>query len=360
MKKTVTVDSQTVAMAPWIVWGDRQGFNVEPTTDGGAMITYDDEKVASNDDGYAFVVSQLERLDKRAYQKPYGTLTYLDDVPVASDVEETDTEYSYVIYDEALMARFTSSSATDMPTVASEGRKYKVDIHHMSSFAQWSLRELAVSAKLGRAIDAASYLRANRAIRELTQKSVYFGNEEMNMTGLLDNPNVTVMPVEDGSTLNSLSGLDLFHLINSALFEIVNNSKGAHIPNRVLLPPQVARRMSEQLISTNGATTVNALSYLKEQNYVKTMAGVNVEFVQRYQLEKDVLAEHGILDGESVRILAYTKDEENLSFANPVPFRALSPQPRDFDIRVPCEGLTSGTEIKFPLSAVYIDLKISA
>lgn len=356
--KTVTVDAQSVATHPHLThsqWAN----NVQITADGGAQISYDPTKVGTNDDGFAFVYSQLESIEKRFYDKPYAQITYLDDVPIAGGVLETDTEWSWVVYDERLMARFASSSAADMPTVASEGVKTKSQIHQMTVEASWGVRELAITAINGRSIDAGSYRRADRAIKELTQRSVYFGNEEMNMKGLFNNPNVTLLPVEDSANLENMTGMDLYHLINSALFEIDNASVGAHRPTRVLLAPAVAKVLTEQLIP-GAIPATNAMKYLQENNYIKLTYGTNVEFVPRFQLRPDELQKNGIGDGSTTRIVIYSKDEENLCFANPKPFGTLPPQARGHNIHVPCEGLTSGTEFIFPLSATYIDVKVAA
>jgi hypothetical protein len=73
------------------------------------------------------------------------------------------------------------------------------------------------------------------------------------------------------------------------------------------------------------------------------------------QLTAAELAKGGGSNSSKDRMMAYEMNEENLSMANPIPFRPLPPQAQGLNVYVPCEYKMSGVEFRFVFSAAYRD-----
>jgi hypothetical protein len=63
-----------------------------------------------------------------------------------------------------------------------------------------------------------------------------------------------------------------------------------------------------------------------------------------------------VSNGSKDRVLIYEKNDRNLGVAKPIPFRMLAPQNKGLAVTVPAEYKISGTEIRYPLSAIYLDM----
>jgi hypothetical protein len=355
MKKTITVDAQTLASHKWVFAQQQGGMEIQKTNDGKAVVTFDSE----TDTGIGFFISQLEYMDAQNIEIPYGDLTFEDDVPLKSGVPDYVTNYSYRSYDSVAIAEFISASARDLPRVRRQGKKHTAPIAQVGIEANWTIDELRATSAVGDPIDITSYNDAFRGIKEKCQRTVYYGSEQMGMKGFLNNENVTIKTA--ATSLEQMTGMDLVKEINNAIFQIMKLYKSRHVPNRILMPPTVIEKLTTELISTSGSTQVTAMKFLKENNYAFLTKGVNIDFEERYVLEPDELGAEGVFaNDETLRIVIYQKDIQNMLYVNPIIFSSLAPQNKGLEIEVPCEGKISGTEVKMPLSVIYLDIALSA
>lgn len=86
------------------------------------------------------------------------------------------------------------------------------------------------------------------------------------------------------------------------------------------------------------------------------MTGQEIDIQVRYQLTAAELKAGGVSNNDKDRVLIYEKNDRNLGVAKPIPFRMLAPQNKSLAVTVPAEYKISGTEIRYPLSAIYLDM----
>ena len=126
-----------------------------------------------------------------------------------------------------------------------------------------------------------------------------------------------------------------------------NNSANVHIPDTLLIPSARYAQISSQRMDTGTDTTV--LEFFKANNLFTSTTGQQITVKPLLELETA-----GATAGQ--RMVAYEKLPDNLFMKQPIPWRALAPQPQGLRIEVPCEYKLSGVSWRYPGSAAYRDL----
>lgn len=143
-------------------------------------------------------------------------------------------------------------------------------------------------------------------------------------------------------------------MLNDPLFDVIKLSKNFHLPNTVRVFPDLWKRMNSTLMTGYSDTTV--MEFFKTNNAYTLMTGQEIDIQVRFQLTAAELAAGGVSNSSKDRVLIYEKNDRNLGVAKPIPFRMLAPQNKGLAVTVPAEYKISGTEIRYPLSAIYLDM----
>lgn len=338
---SVVLDAQTIAGNPW----------VKQYLDGQNAINVPAE-FRDADGGIAFYISQLAQVEQTIYATPYADITYLQDIPVVSGIPEFANHWNYRSYDGVTVGKFIGANAMDLPRVAQSAKLHTVPLNYGGIECHYSIDELRTTASQNMQIDTMQQQLAYRGYEEHSQKVAYFGDSQLGMAGLLNSPNVTVT----SATVNyaTATGQQLFDMLNDPLFNIIKLSKNFHLPNTIRVFPDLWKRMNSLLMT--GYTDRTVMEHFKINNSFTLMTGQEIDIQVRYQLTAAELAAGGVSNGSKDRVLIYEKNDRNLGVAKPIPFRMLAPQNKGLAVTVPAEYKISGTEIRYPLSAIYLDM----
>lgn len=337
----VVIDAQTIAGNPWLAkFLDADKSIAVPTT------------VLDADGGAAFYISQLAALETQVYAVPYADIIYLEDVSIAPNIPEYATHWNYRSYDGAAVGKFISANAQDLPRVAQSAQLHQVELGYAGIECHYSLDELRATSAMNMPIDSMQAELAYRGSEEHSQRVAYFGDASRNMSGLLNNPNVT----KTSATVNYLTctGQELFDMLNNPIFAVIKASKRFHTPNTVLLFPDLWKRATSLLMS--GYTDRTVMEHFMINNAYTQLTKQEIDVKIRFQLTAAELAANGVSNGNKDRIVVYEKSERNMAVAKPIPFRMLAPQLMGLGVTVPAEYKISGTEIRYPLCAAYVDM----
>ena len=338
---SVVLDAQTIAGNPW----------VKQYLDGQNAINVPAE-FRDADGGIAFYISQLAQIEQTIYATPYADITYLQDIPVVSGIPEFSTTWQYRSYDGTTVGKFIGANAMDLPRVAQSAKLHTVPLNYGGIECHYSIDELRTTASQNMPIDTMQQQLAYRGYEEHSQKVAYFGDSQLGMSGLLNHPNVTVTPAT--VDYKTATGQQLFDMINDPLFNIIKLSKNFHLPNTIRVFPDLWKRMNSTLMT--GYTDRTVMEHFKINNSFTLMTGQEIDIQVRYQLTAAELAAGGVSNKNKDRVLIYEKNDRNLGVAKPIPFRMLAPQNKGLAVTVPAEYKISGTEIRYPLSAIYLDM----
>jgi hypothetical protein len=346
MKRTFTIDAETIEGNPWIESMTKGTNQVSYTTDSSKP-----GKFTIDTDGLAFYISQLAYLETKLYNRKYATITYLQDIPVVTGVPEHAQEWAYRSYDGVTVSKFIGASTKDLPKISAKASISKVNIGYAGNMLEWALEELRNSAFLGTPIDATQTALAFRSSQEHSQEVAYFGDEERGMNGLFNHPNVPKSAMS--KDINAMSGQELFDVVNDLIYDIHNNSAMSHLADTVLVYPDFFKKMNSTLMTEYQNMTV--MKFFKENNYYTQNSGQEITIQPRLQLSAANMAKAGVNNGGKARILAYEKNEENLGVVANMPYRLTAPQAVGLAIEVAGEYKCSGTEYRFPVSAKFVD-----
>ena len=338
---SVVLDAQTIAGNPW----------VKQYLDGQNAINVPAE-FRDADGGIAFYISQLAQIEQTIYATPYADITYLQDIPVVSGIPEFATQWNYRSYDGVTVGKFIGANAMDLPRVAQSAKLHTVPLNYGGIECHYSIDELRTTASQDMPIDTMQQQLAYRGYEEHSQKVAYFGDSQLGMSGLLNHPNVTVTSAT--VDYKTATGQQLFDMINDPLFNIIKLSKNFHLPNTIRVFPDLWKRMNSTLMT--GYTDRTVMEHFKINNSFTLMTGQEIDIQVRYQLTAAELAAGGVSNSNKDRVLIYEKNDRNLGVAKPIPFRMLAPQNKGLAVTVPAEYKISGTEIRYPLSAIYLDM----
>lgn len=311
-------------------------------------------KVSTIDDGLAFYVSQLAAFEPRWYETKYPSVDFQELVPVNTSTPEWADEVAWRMYDGVTMGKFVGANADDLPRVAASAKMFKAPIGYAGNAFEYSLDELRKAAHLGLPLDDSMARLARRGAEEHIQRVVYFGDSDRGMTGLFNNANVptanSILDWYDSGT----TALDIVADINKILNTVYENTKGVSLPNTLVLPSKRWTFLKQTYASSVAPSTENTILELVKRNNVHTeRTGGELRIVPRFQLNQEELPNYisGYTDGDI--IMAYENLAENLETHIPMPWRPLPPQPNGLKIEVPCEYKASGTQFRYPMTAVY-------
>lgn len=338
---SVVLDAQTIAGNPW----------VKQYLDGQNAINVPAE-FRDADGGIAFYISQLAQIEQTIYATPYADITYLQDIPVVSGIPEFANHWNYRSYDGVTVGKFIGANTMDLPRVAQSAKLHTVPLNYGGIECHYSIDELRTTASQNMSIDTMQQQLAYRGYEEHSQKVAYFGDSQLGMAGLFNNSNVTVTKATVDYT--TATGQELFNMLNDPLFDIIKLSKNFHLPNTIRVFPDLWKRMNSTLMT--GYTDRTVMEHFKINNSFTLMTGQEIDIQVRYQLTAAELAAGGVSNSSKDRVLIYEKNDRNLGVAKPIPFRMLAPQNKGLAVTIPAEYKISGTEIRYPLSAIYLDM----
>jgi hypothetical protein len=336
MKHIVTLDADFAYATPGIMAGMQLAFN---------------DGVPTMDDGVAFYISQLAGLESKIYEAKYANINFAELVPIKGDIPEWADTWEYLSYDAVTLGKFIGSSADDLPKVQFSANKSIVPIGYAGVSYDYSLDELRKSQQMRMPIDSTKAKVAFRGSQEHSQRVAYFGDAARNMTGLFNNANVAL----DNSVINwaTATGQEIIDDMNGLGIKVWTDSANVHVPNVWVIDSTRFAQISSQRMDAGTDTTV--LEFFLKNNVYTSLTGATPRVVPRLQLTAAELAANGVSNGSKDRMMAYEMNEENLSMANPIPFRPLPPQPQGLNVYVPCEYKLSGVEFRFVFSAAYRD-----
>lgn len=341
--KLVTVDAETIAGNPWLKqknYLDASNQLQVPTA------------VLDTDGGVAFYISQLAGLETTLYETPYADITYLQDVPLATGIPEYATHWNYRSYDGVTMGKFIGANAKDLPRVAQSAQLHQVELGYAGVECHYTLDELRTTSAMNMPIDSMQSELAFRGSEEHSQTVAYFGDAARKMQGLFSNANVTKTSATVDYT--TATGQELFNLLNDPIFQVIKLSKRYHTPNTALMFPDLWKKANSTLMT--GYTDRTVMEHFKINNSYTLMTGQQIDIKVRFQLDAAELAAGGISNSNKARYMVYDKSDRNLALAKPIAFRMLAPQLEGLGITVPCEYKTSGTEFRYPLAGIYVDM----
>jgi hypothetical protein len=297
----------------------------------------------------AYLNGELERLDPKMYQ-PRAKFTWTRDIKLREDVAITDEVTSFM--NEEYAGGFGGTGGTGKAWLRGEGttpvsisvgsNKTITPMTIWGVEVKFNVIDLMKSQRAGRPLDQRLYnamvMKQNLDI----DTQVYMGDDQVGVSGLLNNPNVTKANIGafDASTVTAETALNYF---NEVLNNVWKATEYTVIPDTILVPPAVySTIVTKQLPYSQGSV----LKYVLENNLAKNQ-GINLVINPCRWLAQSTFG--------NGRIVAYVNDKDYVRFPL-VQAQRLPTQFRDFSQIAPYYAGLGGIEFVVPESIFYGDL----
>ena len=172
------------------------------------------------------------------------------------------------------------------------------------------------------------------------------------MHGFLNHPEVAV--ANSQVALGTASIDALVDEVNKYIGEVWTNSNQRFLPNTLCLDSQTYARLATYRLKDT-AQAISGLQYLKQNNLFKDQTNQDLQIVPMPHLSAENMAKTGV--GEKARMVIYDKNDNNLSSWMPIAPRFIAPQAEGLEIVTPMEYKFSGTEFRYPHSAMYVEFE---
>lgn len=306
--------------------------------------------VRTHDANLAFMVSQLEALDKKLYE-PLFNVTWARDIKLRSDVTLAHDSTSFIRANfsgnganELDGMPFIAPNATSLEGVAVTGEKVVLPMRLLGREIAFSSVELDRSQLLGMPIEQQKFNALNADYQLSTDKMVYVGNEKVGAKGLLNNGDVTIGNA--AKTWKSATADEILDMVNTAIETAWKASGYNSCPDTLLLPPAQFALIAGKKVGDAGNESIltfienNAISLRLNGNKIKVNAVKHLAGI--------------IKTGNKDRMVVYSNQEDKVRFPL-VPIRRETAYYHGINYIAPYIWAFGEVEFIYPETAYYCD-----
>lgn len=301
-----------------------------------------------------FVVEQGLNIETKVYEQKYPEFNYGRLVPVVTEGNEWAVGTQFEISDLTGEVKWLNGSSTDMPFNEITRGKLTRMFGLAGNGFEYNLEEINQAWLYNRDLKAAKAMGARRINEQFLYGVAITGSTEKNMTGLVNDPNVSrVTFPNDGTGSSTLfstkTAAQRYRDLDSLLNGIRVATNEIEYANTLALPPSIMRLMGSASTGA-GDGLLTQLEFYRKNNSYTAETGQPLNIVGTRALV------NAGLGGSISRIIAYRKDEEVLRFHLPMPFKMLPARQKSL-MGIECGGIvrTGGTEIRLPGAMSYGD-----
>lgn len=311
----------------------------------------------------SFLVQQASFIEAEVVRIQYPEIQYPQLVPVDTTGDEWAKSITFFSIEKVGQAAWFNAGAKDVPLADIQKSKFEQGVEMAAIGYRYNLEELGHAMRIpGLNLTNERAEAARRAYEEFMETLVFTGNSDKDMTGLINDPNVTQVYVQAdggkalGDTDGSPDWMDknadqILRDVNDLLTGVVTSTSQVEVADTLLLPLAPFSLAATKRIDS---TTMTVMQFLQQYNAYTAMTGqpLTIRVVRE-------LATAG--NGGTGRMVAYRRDPRVLKLHLPMPHRFLpvwQTGPLVFD--VPGIFRTGGVEIRRPGSVRYADGLIDA
>lgn len=314
----------------------------------------------TKDASLSFYVNQLENLDKKLYQ-PLVEVSWGRDITLRPGVSLSDEATSFIssqfggsgsLKQGSGNIPWISGNGTAIPGVNVDGTKTMTPLLPAAREISFTEIQLQRSQRLGQSIDAQQTDSLNILYQMSTDQMVYIGDTAVNVTGLLNNANVTATTAAavgtGSSTLwSTKTAQQIMNDVNNLLSATWTASGFAVCPRKIGIPPTNFALIANTLVSTAG--TVSVLEYLKNNCIANSINGTPLEIVPMKWITGLGTSGNG-----TNRMIAYTNSVDRVRFTM-APIQRFTAYYQGIRYAAPYIWAYGGTEFVYPETVQYMD-----
>lgn len=286
----------------------------------------------------AFFARQLESIDKKLYEQRYAEFKGTQICPIAAGIDEGAEEYTYRYITEYGISDPLANYGDKVKRADVQGAEESTKLFGHALSYGYTIQDMRRSRMTGMPLDSARALGCRRGIAARNDEVLAIGYATLGIKGFYNNANVSLTSPTTGTWSSATAdqiAADLHKMENA----IVATSKGAEMPNVLVLPPTLYGFAATKLRSNTDTTALKA--FLENSMSVKEC----------------VIWARGETAGASsvARIAMGRRDPETLEGILPIPFFQMAPEQRDMGFIVNCDSRCGGVVFRYPGAWRYMD-----
>lgn len=279
-------------------------------------------------------------------------------VPLEAGVDPAKEIFTYRGQRKVGRAQLIKSYADDLPRAEVTGIESTQVIRGIGDSYAYTMQELRAAMSMGQPIDVKKAMAARYAIALSIDETIFYGNTEGGLPGLLTLANTTAFTVATGVAGSKLWRkktpdeivIDLHSWVNN----VVKTTLGVHRPNAMLLPLAAYNIIATRRMGDGSNATVLSF-FLSTSPYIQSVD-------PSYRLDAAFAA--GVPGSTSPgwggtantsRGVVYEKNSERMALVMPVEFEQQPPFQRHFVTETACHARIGGVVIYYPGSVSYMD-----
>jgi len=288
----------------------------------------------------AYFARELEAVKSASYDIKFPELMAFSIFPISSDTPEGAQSITYNQYESTGKARIISNYADDLPTANIMGKQFISAVKSVGISYQYSQDDLRASLMTGKGLPQRIADAARLGNDQKVNDLAFFGDDDYNIFGLFNNPNIPSASVaNDGVGPSTLWSTKTPDQIIRDMNDLVNGirvlTKDVERANTLLLPISQYAFISSTPRSSTSDTTI--LDFFKRANEdIKDVIAIE-QCAGAGPLGVDVM-------------VAYNRNPGKLTLEIPMPYKQYNPQERNLNLYIPCESKFGGLLTYYPLS----------
>jgi len=290
----------------------------------------------------------LESVESTLYMEVERELKYRELVPVSNADNPGALTVSYKMFTKVGMAKIISEYASDLPTADVYGELVSKQVHVIGVSMVWTRQEVDSASMAGVPLETLKAESAREAMHQKMNKLCMLGDAEYDITGLLNDPNVTEVAAAAGATSTNTAWVsatgasvktaaEIVNDVSVAYQTVIDQNEGNFEPDTMILPYKEYGRIKTLPMSQDNSQSV--LSYL-ESNF-----GLTIIPVSDLKL--------AFTDGTEGGFMLYTRTPRVLEQKIPLDIVTYPAQESELKFKVPVEARYAGVQIRYPIACVY-------
>jgi len=284
---------------------------------------------------------QLEVIRSKTYERQYSELKGRRFVPVTSEAGLTAEFVTTRIFDGYVMAKVVSDYETDFPLVTAAGFEVTSKFHSIGDAYSYTVMEMMKAAKAGVPLSEKYATLARRGIELGIDDMIAVGVPQAKTFGLLNNPNVSIQTLPNGSW-GAATGQQILDDLNALVTQMWTGTLELYAPDTILMSSAAFRLISVKLLNNANSSNITVLEAFRKMN-----PGIQIESWTKLNTANAA--------GNNGRIVAYKRDSDVLEFQLGADFTILGTEQSQLKITTYCIARGAGVSVHLPFAVVYAD-----
>jgi len=303
------------------------------------------------------VTGIFDQIDAAFYDTLYPEILWREFIPqqsVKTDISPGAMNHVYRSRDIKGMGQFVNGDPKNIPRVGQTISQVTVPILDAAvgaTVTDAEARRYAYGMQTALAQDLGEVMK--KAAEYHIERTVFFGDDMAGFLPFLDYPTVTKIPSDAWE--GDVDPKVWVDAINNAIVSVYRTSKTVHLPDEVILPPNLIALLTSAYVIGAGSAgvAISALNFLKENNFYTLTTGKPLSVRALRYLEG------AGVDGVD-RFIVRETNPNNCLMPFPLPYQLAQPVPVPLGVEMFAEYIFGSFNMRYPKSMAYVDVEPAA